>query len=144
MADPTISFRHDVSAMRPAPRMSPGRLFALLAGVLVVKVTASVVANYRNYWPPNFASDFLRGREAYFPGAYQWQFSEHRLWMWRCYLLLCSASSTTSARLPLGDSGRGRADDPADLRWTHPAWNEIRNLGERGNLHDIVEPSAGR
>jgi small-conductance mechanosensitive channel len=51
----------------------------LLAGVLIVKVTASVVANYHNYWPPNFASDFLRGREPYFPGAYRWAFYTHIL-----------------------------------------------------------------
>jgi hypothetical protein len=57
----------------------PERILTLLAGVLVVKVTASVVSNYHNYFPPNFASDFLRGRERDFPGVYQWAFYTHIL-----------------------------------------------------------------
>jgi small-conductance mechanosensitive channel len=32
---------------------------------------------YRDYFPPDFAADFLRGREAYFFGAYQWAFYAH-------------------------------------------------------------------
>jgi hypothetical protein len=53
------------------------RILTFAAAVLVLKVTASVVSNYHNYWPPNFASDFLRGRERYFFGAYQWAFYTH-------------------------------------------------------------------
>ena len=49
----------------------------LLAGVLVIKVTISIVSNYLYYFPPNFASDFLRGRELYFFGVYQWAFYTH-------------------------------------------------------------------
>lgn len=61
---------------------SPGvktlqRATVLLAGLLVVKVTASVVLGYRDYFPPNFAADFLRGRESYFFGAYRWAFYAH-------------------------------------------------------------------
>jgi uncharacterized membrane protein len=44
---------------------------------LIWKVTLSVVIEYRNYIPPNFDSDFLRGREPYFWGAYQWAFYAH-------------------------------------------------------------------
>lgn len=51
----------------------------LLAVLLILKVTISVVLNYHNYFPPNFASDFLRGRESYFPGVYQWAFYTHIL-----------------------------------------------------------------
>src|SRR5690242_17093664 len=54
--------RGDTPDMRPHDPTSPGRILALLAGVLILKVTASVVSNYHNYLPPNFASDFLRGR----------------------------------------------------------------------------------
>ena len=36
-----------------------------------------VISNYHNYFPPNFASDFLRGRERYFWGVYQWAFYTH-------------------------------------------------------------------
>jgi hypothetical protein len=63
--------------MRPHHPTFPERLLTLLAGVLILKVTASVVSNYHNYFPPNFASDFLRGREPYFWGVYQWAFTTH-------------------------------------------------------------------
>jgi hypothetical protein len=53
------------------------RILTFLAGLLIVKVTLSVVLGYRNYFPPDFASDFLRGREAYFSGPYQWAFYAH-------------------------------------------------------------------
>lgn len=55
------------------------RVLALLAGLLIVKVTVGVVLNYRNYIPPNFESEFLQGRDAYFFGDYQWAFYAHIL-----------------------------------------------------------------
>ena len=54
-----------------------GRLCVVLAGVVVLKVTAGLVANYAKYLPPDFRVDFLRGRESYFFGAYQWAFYAH-------------------------------------------------------------------
>ena len=42
------------------------RILLLLAVVLILKVTFSVVLGYRNYFPPNFDNDFLSGRQAYF------------------------------------------------------------------------------
>src|SRR3954447_2432665 len=63
--------------MRPHRPTLPARILTLMAGVLILKVTASVVSNYHNYFPPNFASDFLRGREGHFPGVYQWAFYTH-------------------------------------------------------------------
>jgi small-conductance mechanosensitive channel len=66
--------------MRPHPPfLSSERLLTLLAGLLILKVTAGVVSHYHNYFPPNFASDFLRGREAYFAGAYRAAFTTHIL-----------------------------------------------------------------
>ena len=53
------------------------RVLTILAALLVWKVTLSVVFEYRNYFPPNFESDFLRGREPYFWGAYRWAFYTH-------------------------------------------------------------------
>lgn len=44
---------------------------------LLIKVAVSVVLNYRNYFPPNFNSEFLQGRESYFFGSYQWVFYPH-------------------------------------------------------------------
>ena len=46
------------------------RVLTLLTGLLILKVTGAVMLGYVNYLPPNFDSDFLRGRERYFFGAY--------------------------------------------------------------------------
>jgi Predicted membrane protein (DUF2306) len=53
------------------------RVLTILAGVLILKVTIGVISNYQNYFPPDFAADFLRNRERYFFGAYQWAFYTH-------------------------------------------------------------------
>ena len=53
------------------------RLLTALTAVLIWKVTASVVIGYRDYFPPNFQTDFLLGRETYFWGAYRWAFYVH-------------------------------------------------------------------
>jgi len=53
------------------------RVLTVLAGLLILRVTLGVVLNYRNYFPPNFESDFLQGREAYFSGSYHWAFYAH-------------------------------------------------------------------
>ena len=50
---------------------------ALLVCLLIVKVTVVVVLGYRDYFPPDFNSDFLKGREKYFSGSYQWPFYAH-------------------------------------------------------------------
>jgi len=49
------------------------------AGLLIVKVAISVMIGYRRYLPPDFSSDFLLGREAYFFGPYRWAFYAHCL-----------------------------------------------------------------
>lgn len=38
-----------------------------------------MIGNYRNYFPPNFHSDFLQGREPYFSGSYRCAFYAHIL-----------------------------------------------------------------
>ena len=53
------------------------RGLTLLAVLLILKVTLSVIAGYRDYCPPNFESDFLRGRQSYFSGTYEWAFYAH-------------------------------------------------------------------
>ena len=55
------------------------RGLAILAGALILKVTASVIWGSRAYFPADFDSDFLRGRERYFWGAYRWAFYAHIL-----------------------------------------------------------------
>jgi uncharacterized membrane protein YozB (DUF420 family) len=63
--------------MQNIPSRTLQHVVTLLAGLLVLKVTVRVILNYRNYFPPNFESDFLRGRELYFSGVYQWMFYTH-------------------------------------------------------------------
>jgi uncharacterized membrane protein len=50
-----------------------------LAAVLVLRVLAAVLANYPDYFPPDFDSLFLQGREATFAGAYRAAFYAHIL-----------------------------------------------------------------
>jgi uncharacterized membrane protein len=53
------------------------RALRLLAGLLVLRVTAAVVVGYHNYLPPDFNSVFLHGRDGYFWGGYHWAFFTH-------------------------------------------------------------------
>jgi hypothetical protein len=48
-----------------------------LAVVLILRVLATILANYPDYFPPNFDSLFLQGREATFTGAYVPAFYVH-------------------------------------------------------------------
>jgi hypothetical protein len=48
-----------------------------LAVGLILRVLASILANYPDYFPPNFGSLFLEGREATFTGAYRPAFYVH-------------------------------------------------------------------
>jgi hypothetical protein len=59
--------------------MNTQRFLALLTCLLVLKVTASIVLGYGDYFPPNFDANFLRGRETYFFGPYRWPFYAHIL-----------------------------------------------------------------
>lgn len=68
-----------MEVMQKAARLPLTRWPTLVAALLIWKVTVSVVLEYRNYLPPNFESDFLRGRETYFWGAYRWAFYAHLL-----------------------------------------------------------------
>jgi uncharacterized membrane protein len=48
-----------------------------LAVVLILRVLVTILANYPDYFPPNFDSLFLQGREATFTGAYRPAFYVH-------------------------------------------------------------------
>ena len=63
--------------MRFMNRITFRRIYAFLAGAVIVRVTASVVSNYLRYLPPDFTSDFLHGRERNFLGSYPWPFYVH-------------------------------------------------------------------
>ncbi len=48
-----------------------------LAILLILRVLVAILLNYPDYFPPNFDSLFLQGREATFTGAYQAAFYVH-------------------------------------------------------------------
>jgi uncharacterized membrane protein len=48
-----------------------------LAVVLILRVLAAILANYPDYFPPDFDSLFLQGREATFTGVYRPAFYVH-------------------------------------------------------------------
>ena len=48
-----------------------------LAVALILRVLAAILSNYPDYFPPNFDSLFLQGREATFTGAYRPAFYVH-------------------------------------------------------------------
>jgi uncharacterized membrane protein len=48
-----------------------------LAVVLILRVLVTILANYPDYFPPDFNSLFLQGRELTFTGAYPWAFYVH-------------------------------------------------------------------
>lgn len=45
--------------------------------ILFFKIVASILLEYRNYFPANFDSNFLFGREAIFHGSYRFAFYAH-------------------------------------------------------------------
>lgn len=49
----------------------------LLAVALILRVLATILTNYPDYFPPNFESLFLQGREATFTGVYRPAFYIH-------------------------------------------------------------------
>lgn len=52
-------------------------VFSWLAALLILRVLAAIIANYPDYFPPNFDSLFLQGREATFHGIYRIAFYIH-------------------------------------------------------------------
>ena len=50
-----------------------------LTALLILRVLAAILTNYPDYFPPNFNSLFLQGREAMFRGVYRAAFYMHIL-----------------------------------------------------------------
>ncbi len=99
------------------------RVLTLLAGLLILKVTVAVMLGYVNYLPPNFDSDFLRGRERYFFGAYQWAFYTH------------IASGPVSLFL-------GVILISERFRMRYPKWHRLLGRVQAANVLLLVTPSG--
>ncbi len=54
-------------------------LLKWLTAILIAKVTYQIISNYPDYFPPNFDSAFLLGREGHFQGFYRLAFYAHIL-----------------------------------------------------------------
>lgn len=89
--------------------VDPWSILKPLLGLLVCIVLAGILRNYPRYLPPDFTSDFLLGREAYFHGGYRWAFYAH-LAAGPITLLLGLAliSDSLRRRLPAWHRGLGR------------------------------------
>lgn len=96
---------------------------ALAAVLLVIKVTVAVLWGYRNYLPPNFESDFLRGRESYFAGGYHWAFYTH----------ITAGPPSLFFGLILMSNG---------FRLRYPAWHRILGRIQVANVLLLVVPSG--
>jgi hypothetical protein len=94
-----------------------------LAGVLILKVVGSIVSNYHDYFPPDFNSDFLRGRERHFFGAYRWAFTTH---------ILSGPVSLILGLILIGERFRAR----------FPAWHRRLGRLQVGCILLLVTPSG--
>jgi hypothetical protein len=68
--------------MDPMPQTNVKYLWTAarwMVAALVCKVCYSIVANYVDYFPPNFEADFLIGRQPFFHGLYRVAFYMHIL-----------------------------------------------------------------
>ncbi|MEO0529869.1 MAG: DUF2306 domain-containing protein [Planctomycetota bacterium] len=63
------------TAAVPQPRLIG--IAKVLVCLLIVKTIVWVLLTLPSYFPPDFQSDFLLGREGYFFGAYRWAFYPH-------------------------------------------------------------------
>ena len=66
-----------IALMQKAGPSVLARALSVVTLVLIVRVALGVLFEYHHYFPPNFQSDFLRGREPYFWRGYQWAFFVH-------------------------------------------------------------------
>lgn len=97
-------------------------LVRVLATLLVCHTTVVVLLTLRDYFPPNFRSTFLLGREGYFFGAYQWAFTAHVLSGPFCLLSgLVLLSQRVRRRWPAFHRGLGKAHIAAVLLLLTPS-----------------------
>ena len=109
--------------MRPSILTDPQPLLKSLLGLLACVVLAAIVSNYPRYFPPDFTSDFLRGRADSFFGTYQWAFYAHL------------AAGPVSLLL-------GLALLSNRLRRRHPAWHRVLGRAQMAVVLLVLVPSG--
>jgi hypothetical protein len=98
--------------------------WAIAVVVLAAKMVAVTLWRYREYFPPDFNSEFLQGREATFFGSYQWAFYPHIIGGPLSLVLGCLLMSHTVRR-----------------RW--PRWHRQLGRVQVANVLVVVAPSGG-
>lgn len=109
--------------MRKLSPSALARALSILAAILIVRVAVGVFFDYRHYIPPDFRSDFLRGREGYFWGGYHWAFYTH---------LISGPASLIVGILLVSDRFRN---------WV-PAWHRRLGRIQVANVLLLVAPSG--
>lgn len=85
-----------------------GQILSAAAALLIVRVTLEVLQGYGEYYPPDFSSDFLHGREADFD-RYRWAFYPHILsGPFALFTGLILMSDRVRLRFPRGHRWLGR------------------------------------
>ena len=124
---PDCSFREqDPGQMNQTQDRTTGTLLKViryLTCALIIKVTVSIVWNYRSYLTPDFSSDFLHERESYFFGIYQYAFYLH---------LVSGPCSLIFGMLLLNNRLR--------MRW--PEWHRILGRIQAMNVLLLIVPSG--
>jgi uncharacterized membrane protein YozB (DUF420 family) len=115
------------------------QLVRLLAILLVCHTTLVVVLTLRDYFPPNFRSTFLLGREGHFFGPYRWAFTAHVLSGPFCLLSgLVLLSEGVRRRWPALHRGLGKAHVVAVIALLTPSGLWMAPYAMEG-----VVPAAG-
>jgi len=109
--------------MRPSILSDPQPLLKSLLGLLACVVLAAIVGNYPRYLPPDFTSDFLRGRADSFFGTYRWAFYAH---------LTAGPVALLLGLALLSDR----------LRRRHPAWHRILGRAQMAVVLLVLVPSG--
>jgi hypothetical protein len=109
--------------MRPNILTDPQPLLKPLLGLLACVVLASIVSNYPRYLPPDFTSDFLRGRADSFFGTYRCAFYAH----------LAAGPVALLLGLTLLSNR---------LRQRHPAWHRILGRAQMAVVLLVLVPSG--
>ncbi len=110
-------------------------VLVLALWLLGVKTLLAILVSYRNYFPPDFASDFLRGREAAFQGIYREAFYLHIL-SGPVALLLGSLllSRSFRSRFPRLHRALGRAQIAVILLMVVPSGLWMAGYAESGTV----------
>jgi len=120
------------------------RVLMCLVVVLILKVTFSVVLGYRSYFPPDFRSDFLRGRQPYFYGPYSAAFYAHIVAGPTTLILgLVLISEAFRNRFPTWHRSLGKAQAAIVLLVLVPSGLWMARYAETGRIATIGFSSLG-